>query len=92
LVRAGEGVSGPVPFFPDWSSDSRTVYFKVWDAQQGASIWSVPVSGGAPKLLIEFSDPTKPSLRREYATDGERFFFTIATQESDLWVMDVISR
>jgi len=40
-------------------------------------------------LLVRFDDPQKPSLRREFATDGVRFFFTIAQDESDIWVAEV---
>ena len=32
------------------------------------------------------------SLRREFATDGQRFYFTIASDESDLWAMELISK
>jgi hypothetical protein len=28
-------------------------------------------------------------LRREFGTDGQRFYFTIATDESDLWSMEL---
>jgi hypothetical protein len=33
----------------------------------------------------------RPSFRPEFATDGERFYFTIGTKESDIWVMDLHS-
>ena len=39
-----------------------------------------------------FDDPTRRSLRREFATDGRRFYFTIANDESDLWTMELISK
>ena len=50
---------------------------------------SVPASGGEPKLLVTFDDPSRPSVRYEFATDGERFFFTLAEYESDVWVMEL---
>ena len=34
-----------------------------------------------------FDDPLRQSTRPEFATDGRRFFFTIATRVSDVWEM-----
>ena len=52
----------------------------------------MPVDGGKPQLLVTFDDPNRRSLRREFATDGQRFYFTIASDESDLWAMELISK
>jgi hypothetical protein len=52
----------------------------------------VPVDGGQPRLLVTFDDPSRRSLRREFATDGRRFYFTIANDESDLWTMELVSK
>jgi serine/threonine-protein kinase len=79
----------PLPQYGIWSTDSKTIYFKAADAERRASIWAVPAEGGTPRLLVRFDDPQKPSLRREFATDGVRFFFTIAQDESDIWVAEV---
>ena len=49
----------------------------------------MPATGGSPRLLMRFDDPARPSLRREFATDGARFYFTIAQDESDVWVVEI---
>jgi serine/threonine-protein kinase len=72
-----------------WSRDDRTIYLKASDDERRASIWAVPAAGGTPRLLVRFDDPSRPSLRREFATDGVRFFFTIAQDESDVWIAEV---
>ncbi len=90
LVEGGTSTFDPSPFFADWSSDSKTVYFRASDTLGVATLWSIPVSGGVPLPLVRFDDPDRPSLRPEFATDGERFFFTAGTQESDIWVMDLL--
>jgi len=90
VVRDSPGQ--PRPSYPIWSRDSRTIYYKAYDAQLQTSIWSVPVDGGKPQLLVTFDDPNRRSLRREFATDGQRFYFTIASDESDLWAMELISK
>jgi len=69
-----------------WSKDSRTVYYMAYDAEKRASFWSAAASGGEPKLLVKFDDPTRQSSRFEFAYDGERFYFTLAEYESDIWV------
>jgi len=74
-----------------WSTDSRTIYFKASDDEGRATIWAVQAEGGPPRLLVRFDDRSRPSLRREFATDGSRFFFTIAQDESDIWVAEVSS-
>jgi eukaryotic-like serine/threonine-protein kinase len=75
--------------YPVWSRDSRTIYFKAYDSKRQSSIWAISVDGGAPQLLVRFDDPAHRSLRREFATDGKRFFFTISGEESDLWAMEL---
>jgi hypothetical protein len=49
-------------------------------------------AGGTPTLLVRFDDPARPSLRREFATDGKRIYFTIAQPQSDIWVMELLAR
>lgn len=75
--------------FAYWSADSRTVYFKAFDRSGRSSIWSVPAAGGTPRLLLHLDDPARPSLRREFATDGTRLYFTLASPQADIWVMDL---
>ena len=82
----------PQPSYPIWSRDSQTIYYKAYDAQLETSIWAVPADGGQPRLLVTFDDPARRSLRREFATDGRRFYFTIASDESDLWTMQLLSK
>ena len=69
---------------PMWSKDSQTVYFT-----RPAEIWSVSLSGGDPKLLVRFDDPTRQSLRPEWSSDGEHFYLLLFELEADVWVMDL---
>ena len=54
------------------------------------SFWAVPAAGGAPRLLVRFDDPSRPSGRQEFTTDGKRLYFTVDNRQSDISVMDVI--
>src|SRR5262249_15118929 len=82
----------PEPAYPVWSADGRTIYYKAYDQDRNSTIWSVPVNGGQPRLLVRFDDPSRRSLRREFATDGRRFYFTVAHDESDLWTMELLKK
>ena len=75
-----------------FGDDDRVVYFKSHDAQDRASIWSVPVSGGRPTMLVQFDDPSRQSLRPDFAVGGGYFYFAIDERRSHLWVADVTER
>ncbi len=83
--------SDPSSFFPAWSPDSKTVYFKAKNKERNSSIWSVPVSGGIPKLLVKFDDPARKSNRPEFTTDGQHFYFTITDYQSDIWLLNLLN-
>jgi len=72
-----------------WSEDGRTIYYKDQQSDGAESLWSVPASGGEPQALVHFDDPERPSTRREFAHDGERFYFTLTEHESDIWMMEL---
>jgi len=41
---------------------------------------------------LQFDDPSHQPRRSEFDTDGRRLFFTIASDESDVWVMELMRR
>jgi hypothetical protein len=82
----------PEPSHPVWANDSRSIFYKAYDRDRKSTIWSVPVTGGPPRLLVRFDDPTRRSLRREFATDGARLYFTVAREESDIWTMELLKK
>jgi eukaryotic-like serine/threonine-protein kinase len=89
LVSGLEDAGPALAQYAVWSRDGRTVYVKAASNERRATIWSVPVAGGAPRLIMRFDDPSRPSLRREFATDGTRLYFTIAQDESDVWIVEI---
>ena len=86
LVRLGNIDSVHVA----WSEDGRTIYYKAQQSDGAESLWSAPASGGEPQELVHFDDPARPSMRREFTHDGERFYFTLTEHESDIWMMELI--
>lgn len=83
LIASGGAVFGP---------DPNTVYFRATDSTGTVGFYSIPVSGGRVRLLLRFSDPARINPRFEFSTDGKRLFFTIAGDESDVWVMELRKR
>jgi eukaryotic-like serine/threonine-protein kinase len=69
------------------SDDSRTLYFKNHNPLGQAEIWSVPVSGGTPRLRVSFGD--RLSTRPDMGAGAGRFFFTIDERRSNIWLADV---
>lgn len=72
------------------SNDGRVLYFKSHDAEGRARIWSLPMSGGRPRLLVRFDDLSRPSTRSDFAVGNGRFYFTLDERESDIWVADIV--
>lgn len=83
---------GPVPTRAEVSPDGRTIYFKAFDAAGRAQIWSVPASGGSPRLLVRFADAARPSNRPDFSVDAKRFYFAIDDRQSDIWIAELVKK
>jgi Tol biopolymer transport system component len=92
LVRIENQAGRPTPEVVQWSPDGKSIYYKAFDAEGHSNIWSVPATGGRPRLLVRFDVPDRQSNRPEFTTDGKRFFFTIGQRESDVWTMELTTR
>ena len=82
----------PRAAWPYWSDDGQKIYFKSHDSLGRASIWSVSTKGGAPRLLVRFDDPARPSYRNQWALGGNRIYFPVQDRQSDVWIMDMEPR
>ena len=91
LVPHSDTSSEPRAAYVDWSPDSRTVYYLAVDPKDRASIWSVSVSGGAPRLMVRFDDPVREWHRFGFAARRGRFYFTVGDRQSDVWAAEVDS-
>ncbi|MBA3670809.1 MAG: PD40 domain-containing protein [Gemmatimonadaceae bacterium] len=86
------GSDDPHSEFALFARTGRELYFKSHDRRGMASIWSVPITGGRPRLLVKFDDPARQSNWAEIATDHKRFYFTIDESQSDLHLATLVSR
>jgi eukaryotic-like serine/threonine-protein kinase len=75
-----------------WSRDSRLVYYGWVGGDGTTSIWSVPAAGGAPRQLLQFTDPLRQLYRGFIAVDSRHVYFSIGSRESDVWVMELMQK
>jgi len=92
LVPFQNTPSFPTPKFPVYSTDGKTVYYIAQDREGNRSIWSIPEEGGEPELKVVADDPHVLMGLFGFDTDGERFYFGVRVNESNVWVMDLISQ
>jgi Tol biopolymer transport system component len=90
LYVPGDG--DPLAELAVFAASGRELYFKSHDAQGRASFWSIPVTGGRPRLLVRFDDPARSSNRFDFASDGRRLYFTMEDRQSDVWVAEIARR
>ena len=77
--------------FAAWSPDGSRIYYLARSAR-GWSVRSVAAHGGGRTDLVEFDDPTRQHTKYGFCTDGKKFYFTIGSPESDIFVADVAGR
>ena len=86
------GPGDPLAELAIYADNGRELYFKSHDEKLRASFWSIPATGGRPRLLVRFEDTDRATNRFDFATDGARFYFTIEDRQSDIWKAEVAKR
>jgi serine/threonine-protein kinase len=79
---------GAEAFFVAWAPDGRIIYY-LTRRLTGWAIRSIPVEGGASRAMVNFDDPSRQPTRYGFTTDGRVFYFTLGSNESDVWVMEL---
>jgi serine/threonine-protein kinase len=78
---------------PQWSADSRWVYYLALDSSGVVnSVSGVPLAGGPPHVFVRFDDPTRPWHRYGFGIHAQTAYVTLGDLESDIWVADITSR
>lgn len=86
------GRGDPLAELGVFAPNGRELYFKSHDLRGEASFWSISLTGGRPRRLVRFEEPSWSSNRFDFASDGKRFYFTVEDRQSDLWVADIARR
>jgi len=74
--------------FPQWSADGRFISYLFRDASS-LSARVIPSSGGTPRIVVRFDDPTRPWHQYGFRVHDGRVYFTVGDMQSDIWVADV---
>jgi hypothetical protein len=74
-----------------WAPDGRAIYFVGRDPRdQGVAVYRLPASGGAPRPVLRFDDPTHRWHRTTgLRVRGDRFYLNLGDQQSDLWLAEI---
>ena len=75
-----------------WNADGTGFYFKSHDAQGRASFWSVGANGAGLRQRAFLDDPSRPSNRYDFATDGKSFIFPVQDRQSDVWIAELLRK
>ncbi len=88
LLVSNTAIGGEA-FYGAWSPDGKQLYYLA-RSPIGWSIRSIPATGGASTVLVDFDDPTRQHTKYGFCTDGKVFYFTMGSPESDIWVADLV--
>jgi eukaryotic-like serine/threonine-protein kinase len=91
VVAAPELTGGERLSRPEWIPLEPVLLARSSVPGGGGGIWRIPIDGGAASEVVRFDDPDRPVYRDDFATDGDRVYFTITQLESSLWLMHLDS-
>jgi serine/threonine protein kinase/Tol biopolymer transport system component len=93
ILLRGAATAGSNAQYLAWSRDGRAVFYSSSSEQGDISYWSVPATGGTPRLVLAFPrDAAARPGRTEFDTDGRNLYFAVAQDESDVWLVDLRRR
>jgi hypothetical protein len=74
-----------------WAPEGRAIYFVGRDPRdQSVAVYRLPASGGVPRPVLRFDDPTHRWHRTTgLRVRGDRFFLNLGDQQSDLWLAEI---
>ncbi len=71
-----------------WSSDGATLYL-LWYKNQSLRVYAMPATGGTPREVVRFDDPSHPFVKFGFMEHAGRLYFTVGDQQSDIWVVEL---
>jgi len=77
---------------PQWSPDSRLIYYLAADSGRVHGVSVVPATGGTAHVVIRFDDPARPWHRYGFFLHRGKFYFTLGDLQSDIWVAEIGQR
>ncbi|MEO8452983.1 MAG: protein kinase [Gemmatimonadota bacterium] len=74
---------------PEWAPFEPIVYARTEKPGGQGGIWRLGIDGTDPVEVVLFDDPARPVFRNDFATDGQKLFFTVSMFEGSLWLIDL---
>jgi Tol biopolymer transport system component len=87
LDAGGIGITSPLD--PVFSRDGSLIYFMGREEDGSGGVWSLPVTGGGPRKVIAFDDPSV-NVGGRFTVGPDAIYLTVTEYESDIWVVDLI--
>jgi len=78
--------------WPEWAADGRTIYFRAIGRDGIEGVYEIAATGGAPRLLVAFDEPSMPVFGGAVLAGNDVFYFAIGEIESDIFVMDLVTK
>jgi hypothetical protein len=91
LLFDGHAV-GLVPQYVASGGDPGVLYMAAIDRAGHHAFYALPMQGGVLRRVLFFEDPSFQPRRPEFDTDGRQLYFTIASDESDVWMLELRRR
>jgi Tol biopolymer transport system component/serine/threonine protein kinase len=73
-----------------WGRDTREVFYLTASPSSPNEIRAIAVSGGNSRLVLRLDGDGWVQRIQRFATDGRRLFFSLADDEADVWVMELL--
>jgi serine/threonine-protein kinase len=86
LIDGARGITANQAF---WTANGTQLIFRGHDSRGRSAVFSIPASGGTPRLLAVFEDRTMSTVRGGWGFDRDRMYFSAEERQSDVWVMEV---
>ena len=69
------------------NGDGTVLYVRTVDSAGVHSFYSVPLTGGTPRLVVRLDDRPHQMARLLFAAGASHLYFTLTEAESDIWVV-----
>jgi Tol biopolymer transport system component len=78
--------------WPEWSADGVRLYFRATSADGVEGVYEVPATGGTPRLMVRFDDPSLSVYNGAVLPGNGQFYFPVGEIESDIYVTDLVRK
>jgi hypothetical protein len=76
-----------------WAEDNRHILLAMGaDSTGEQQVWSMPVEGGTPRLLVRMDDRSLQFGRGSMVVRGGELYFLMLRSESDIWSAELNDR